>query len=73
LNNNVNIKGKTTGGVASTLLYMSDSNYCVVGGSANVVATYISTNSTADNPLYIRVGGATKNVQIDGSGFLKGV
>lgn len=37
------------------------------------VGIYIGAGATASSPVYIKVGGAVKQITIDGSGFLKGV
>jgi hypothetical protein len=42
-----------------------------VGSSNYMVALGLS--SANPNPIYLTVGGGLKNVQIDGSGFLKGI
>lgn len=70
LNNNRQLFGKDTVGTSRGLIGLLADNVIYVGyGPQNINIGY---GATSANPIYIRVGGATKNVTIDASGFLKG-
>jgi hypothetical protein len=70
-NNNIGVRGKTTGGVSIQLAGMGSDDKVYLGADAPT-DILIGTGAGSTNPIYIKVGGAQKNVQIDANGFLKG-
>ncbi len=71
-NNSVIIGDGVAGDVPYSLIGIDSSDGIQVANAAPH-AIVIGNNGIQNNPLYIWVGGALKNVTIDGSGFLKGV
>ncbi len=72
--NNVSYRAYDITAMPRSLAYMSDNNpgnWSLCNTAPNAIV--IGDGAVLDNPIYIRVGGVLKNVQIDGSGFLKGV
>ena len=72
MNNGVNLQGKNTGGTATNLIARGADNNLQIG-YGEPGAIILGNTAAGANPIYIWVGGALKQVTIDGSGFLKGI
>jgi hypothetical protein len=62
---------KDAGGTARGMMRLDSSNIAHIADNAGCASTYIGTLNTDTNPIYIKVGGVVKNVQVDGLGYLK--
>jgi hypothetical protein len=73
LENESVIQGRDTGGIMRNFISIGSNNYIYIGATNSTVPVYIGSGSGLANPIYIRVGSADKNIQVDVNGFLKAV
>lgn len=71
IDNNQFHNGKDTNGDYYSLIGIDSGDVLQIGVAVPGGIT-IGGSATGDNPISIKVGGATKNITIDGNGFLKG-